>query len=96
MDHYDRLADLLSLPELTPEGADMPSKDSAARAAIVLEHLLQTGFPPDKIVASAEGGIALCWTKGDKYADVEVFNTGEVLCVITDRKNPPIVWAMEL
>ena len=96
MDHYERLADLLSLPDLTPEGAEMPTKDSAAKAAIVLEHLLQTGFPPDKIVASAEGGIAMVWVKGDKYADVECLNTGEVLCVITDRKNPPIVWAMDL
>jgi len=95
-DFYDRLADLLSDPQYTPDGSELPTKDSAVKAAVILEWMADHNIHPDRIVASAEGGIALCWFRGNKYADVECLNTGEVLCVISDRKNKPIVWMVEL
>lgn len=39
-------------------------------------------FPPDRVAASAEGGIALVWSREGKYANMEFFNSGAVLGAI--------------
>lgn len=96
MDHYDRIADLLSNPALTPEGSPMPIRYAGLKAAIILEWMAEHGIHPDRVVASDAGGIAAHWHRNGKYADVECLNSGEVLCMISDRKNPPIVWIMEI
>jgi hypothetical protein len=47
---------------------------------------------PNRVVASAQGGVGICFYKGDKYADIECLNTGEILAATSDGKGEPIVW----
>jgi hypothetical protein len=61
----------------------------------VLDRLNQMEFIPDKVVASAEGGVAICFSRENKYSDLECLNTGEILGVISDRKDRPTAWEVD-
>ncbi len=58
-------------------------------------HLFRLKFLPDKITPSVENGVGISFIQGDKYADIECFNTGEILAVTSDRQSPPQVWEVE-
>ena len=47
---------------------------------------------PTRIVPSAEGGIAVCFVHGDRYADLECLNSGEILAVTYRGVAEPLVW----
>jgi hypothetical protein len=47
---------------------------------------------PSKVVASAEGGVAICFASQEKYADVECLNSGAILAVKSRRGGLPEVW----
>jgi len=48
-------------------------------------------FPPDRVAASVEGGIALAWRTGDRDANIEFFNTGEVLTETPGPDGMPVI-----
>jgi hypothetical protein len=50
---------------------------------------------PDAVLSSAEGGVAICFVRDGKYADVECLNTGEVLAVKYSRDENPRAWSVE-
>jgi hypothetical protein len=74
--------------------ADPPNSTAIYWAGKVIETLSRADFEPSRIVPSAEGGIAIVFVCEPKYADIEVFNTGEILAVMSDRKSEPRVWAV--
>ena len=80
---------------LVPVGAEIPSETSLKWAATILQHLRDVSFPPTKVTASAEGGVAICFIQGDAYSDFECLNTGEILGVTSNRKDRPSVWEVE-
>lgn len=95
-DHH--FAKLQSLPKdrsLWPTGSAAPATHTQARAWLMLRDLESQEFPPTRVVASAEGGVAICFIRGDKYADVEFLNTGEILGVVSNRRDRPVVWELE-
>jgi hypothetical protein len=75
--------------------AESPNKNSVIRAQSILVHLFRMKFLPDKVTPSVENGVGISFIQGDKYADIECFNTGEILAVTSDQQCPPQVWEVE-
>jgi hypothetical protein len=75
--------------------AEPPNRSAVAIAADVLASLVRSDLVPDGILPSAEGGIAICFVQGDKYADIECLNSGEVLAVTSTRHERPYVWSLD-
>lgn len=71
------------------EPPNLDARDSARRVISVLEAL---ALPPTKVVASSEGGVAICFVKGDYYADIECLNSGETLAVMYQGSSEPHAW----
>jgi hypothetical protein len=90
--HFAKLLAIRNEPSLCPDGAEKPSEGAIAWASAMLEQLLVDEIPPTRLVASAEGGVAICFVNGDKYADVEFLNTGEILGVVSNRRDRPVAW----
>jgi len=62
-------------------GAPAPNESSVANAIRVLNLLETLNLDPTRILPSAEGGVGICFVRGDRYADIECSNEGEVLGV---------------
>lgn len=94
-EHYAKLKSLVSEPSLWPQGGERPGEAAKNWAWLVLQQLGDDDLIPAKVVASAEGGVAVCFVDGDKYADIECLNSGEILGVISNRRDRPVVWEIE-
>jgi hypothetical protein len=80
---------------LWPEGTEAPSNVAIAWAHLVLQQLQTDGLLPTRVVASAEGGVGICFIDGSKYADIECLNSGAILGVTSDKRHRPIVWEVQ-
>ena len=60
-------------------GAEPPNHVASYHAEWVLSLLNAYPAVPDRVVPSAEGGISLVFTSGNKVATLELLNTGEIL-----------------
>jgi hypothetical protein len=65
--------------------SEPPSADVIANARAVLDRLRASAFRPSGITPSAEGGLGIYFEQDQRYADVEILNSGKVLGVISDR-----------
>jgi len=90
--HFEKLKAITNTPSLLPEDAEAPSEAAHNWALVALQQFQEDELAPTRVVASAEGGIAICFVRGDKYADLECLNTGEILAVTSNRYNRPTVW----
>jgi hypothetical protein len=90
--HFAKLLAIRNDSSLWPDCAEKPSDFATAWASAMLEQLLVDELLPTRVVASGEGGIAICFANGNKYADVEFFNTGEILGVVSNRRDRPVTW----
>jgi hypothetical protein len=77
-------------------GSDPPSPTALALAGSITEAFINFGLIPDAITPSAEGGVAMCFIRDGKYADVECFNSGEVLAVRYSSQDDPRAWTVPL
>jgi hypothetical protein len=93
--YFAKLQLLQTDSSLCPEGAEKPQDRAIVLAFAVLSRLEDDMQRPSKVVASAEGGIAICFTKDDDYADIECFNDGAILGVTSNRRDRPDVWEIE-
>jgi len=93
--HYAKLNQIRFDRALWVENAEPPTESAVSWAWLVIEELFKVEFVPNKIVASAEGGVAICFVSGDKYADIECLNSEEILGVISNRRDRPSVWKIE-
>lgn len=75
-----------------PAGAPAPNHQAVELAQTVLARFYQIETTPDKIVATADGGIAICFIDGNKYSDIECSNEGGLLGVTTNRRDRPVIW----
>jgi hypothetical protein len=50
---------------------------------------------PTRVVASAQGGVGICFSSAEKYGDIECLNTGEILATVSDGKGIPEVWEVK-
>jgi len=76
-------------------GSEGPTAEAIRIAGDFINHLIAVGLIPDAILPSAEGGVAVCFVREGKNADVECLNSGEVLAVRYSRNERPHAWAVE-
>jgi hypothetical protein len=93
--HFSKLRRLETDASLWPSDVDAPSTDSLVWTRLILQRFAEIGFAPNKVVASAEGGAAVCLVDGNRYADIESLNSGMILGVLSDKLNRPVVWEVE-
>jgi hypothetical protein len=90
--------ELDSLKKLAPNwdsyGAEPPNPTAIRRLESLLELLPSVELTPTKIVPSVEGGAAVCFINGAKYADVECFNNGTLLAVLSTGRGTPEAWEL--
>jgi hypothetical protein len=73
-------------------GAPAPNGVAVALAERVLTALADADSGPPSVDPSAEGGICLSLRSGDRYGDIECFNSGEVLAVTSKGGDETEVW----
>jgi hypothetical protein len=87
---------LQELADLSPNwdsyGAEVPNESAKSTAEKVVALLRSMSVPPTRIVASSEGGIGICFVHEDRYADLECFNTGEIVAVSYRGTREPHAW----
>lgn len=94
---WEQLEKLRDLPkDWDTYKADPPNDFALALAHQILSILIESSFPPIKIMASAEGGVGFVFTQKDKYGDIECLNSQEIVAVIYDRKTEPDAWTVAL
>jgi hypothetical protein len=76
---------LTSTPSWAGKPVPSPSESATGRAKQAYRMFASNGMIPDRIVASGEGGVALCFLRDDNLADVEFLNSGENLASVEDR-----------
>jgi hypothetical protein len=91
-----RIFDLLSL-ETPYDGYETraPNPKAARHATQVLLALTRLDFEPSAIEPSSDEGICISFRKPGAYADIECFNTGEVIAAMEVRGQEPILWELE-
>lgn len=73
-------------------GAPAPTKVALENAARILEHMLPFELAIANIVPSAEGGVGFCFSKDDRYADIESSNEGDIIGVrYVGMKTPVLI-----
>jgi hypothetical protein len=72
--------------------APKPNELAVKRAKRLLSSLSSYKLHPEKIMASVEGGIYFLLLKGNKYADIECDNDGDIIAYIHDRISEPEIW----
>src|ERR1019366_1170763 len=70
-------------------GAPAPNETALGNATRILEHMTPFDLSAAKIMPSAEGGIGFCFVVGDRYADIEASNEGDILGVRYVGKHTP-------
>jgi hypothetical protein len=71
--------------------AEKPSPSAIKAAARFLRRLRTEFFMPNRVIPSAEGGVAVYFTRGDKTAYLEYRNSGESILAMYDNLSDPIV-----
>src|SRR2546421_11203907 len=74
--------------------SEAPNEESIYWAGRALALLRELHFQPTRVGASVEGGATISFMDGDRYADIECFNSGEILAVISDQRGKPDVWTV--
>jgi hypothetical protein len=92
---FEKLTSLRTEKSLWVDEQEPPSDFALAWAEAILQDLEKYGITPTKVVASAEGGAAVCFVDMDKYADLEILNSGAILGVISDKHSRPDVWEIK-
>jgi hypothetical protein len=89
----ERVEELEGLPDnWDGYGAESPNATAIALARDVLDRLHSDALTPERIVPSAEGGVAFVFRAPDRYADIECFNDGSVFAGSSGDTIPTEVW----
>jgi hypothetical protein len=72
--------------------AEAPNEQAIQLARQVIESLDALHFQPTSIDASAEAGVCISFLKENRYGDIECFNSGAVLAVVSTPSAAPVVW----
>lgn len=75
---------------------EQPIWRARENARAVLLHLDALRFWPDRIAASADGGIAFVFEIPGRYADIECFNDGSIMLGLTDFEDYSEVFDFQL
>lgn len=72
-------------------GAPSPNRIAVANALRIVSFMWSLGLPLTSIVPSAEGGVGFCFRSGNRYADIESSNEGEIIGVRYVGMEAPIL-----
>lgn len=72
-------------------GAEPPTGAARALAARILDILEESLMPPSRLMASAEGGIAMSFVEGHNRAEIEIYNSGEIAVATYSGQSEPVV-----
>jgi hypothetical protein len=88
----DELRGFRSLPKNWDSyGAESPNA-TAVQWGITALGRLHEDVEPHRVFPSAEGGVVITFRRGNRYADIECYNTGEILGTLSDGTGHPIVF----
>jgi len=73
-------------------GAPAPTSESITRARSILSSLTEDKFLVDRVIPSAAGGVFIYMKASDCIADIEVFNSGEIIASTSWPRKPGEVW----
>ena len=62
------------------------------------EHVVLSSAPklaPTRVMASAQGGVAIYFVRGRKRGDIECLNTGELTATTCGENAAPLVWELK-
>jgi hypothetical protein len=78
--------------------APPPNETALRNGRIVLEFVHeQEEVPPVHVAPSVEGGVLLVFSAGGpKYADIECYNDGEILAILSESSGEPTIWRLIL
>src|SRR6266571_595063 len=93
--HFAKLRALPIDRSLWLDGVEAPRELTVVWALLALQETQAQNVLPTRVVASAEGGIAICFVEGNKYSDIECLNSGVILGVLSNQHDCPIVWEIE-
>lgn len=93
--HFAKLDAIAVDQGLVGENVEPPAQDALDRTRAILHQLATENLEPTKVVASVEGGVGICFVQGNNYADIECLNSGEILGVISNRRDNPTVWKID-
>ena len=83
-----RLQMMRSLPaDWSSHEAAPPNAVAIRNAGEVLKALSEFDLQPTHINPSAEEGVCISFRNGKKYADIECFNSGDVLAIISNESS---------
>jgi hypothetical protein len=90
---------LKKLAQLRGIGADWhscdaaPPNETAIKTSIyVLQKLSRFDLRPDLISPSTDEAVCISFKGRDKYADIECYNSGEVLAMTANGRERPKIW----
>jgi hypothetical protein len=73
-------------------GADPPNETAIGLARDVLKAMSDADLKPSHVDPSAENGVCISFVQDTRYADIECFNSGEILAVTSSGDGQPTVW----
>jgi hypothetical protein len=82
---FDQL-EALSRINYTAHRIEPPTPEAFERARTLLSRLQMNALLPTRVLYSAEGGIGILFQYENRYADLEVLNSGSILGVTSDRR----------
>lgn len=96
-DLHERLSSFVDLKEgWNGYDAEVPDDVAVFWAQKILKTMLDENINlPTDVVPSAEGGAGIFFRKGEKYADFECFNNGEIWAITSADGASPMVWQVE-
>ncbi|MBU0514869.1 MAG: hypothetical protein KJ621_08865 [Proteobacteria bacterium] len=77
-------------------GSEAPNELALAAAREVLIVLQKVGLAPSRLAPSAEDGVGISFYKGNKYANIECFNDGEIWATISDPPKEAEIWQLSI
>jgi hypothetical protein len=69
--------------------------DAIAGALRVLLGMKSTWIRPERVAASAEGGVGIIYRRGGRFASIESLNSGEIIVLISDGTGNARAWEID-
>lgn len=64
--------------------------------ASVINEFANVGILPTGVIPSIDNdSISIYFISGNRYADIELFDSGEVLAAMSNRKDAPVIWKVD-
>ncbi len=75
---------------------ERPNEWARYYAMLALMKAFTINLLPTRIIPSADGGVTITFYAGDRYADIECFNSGEILAMTKRGSERADIWPVRL